>query len=55
MLTGRIECVNVDAEVDRFLGPNSVLNLLDNTLRADGINNTGFHDLKPAIPVVLII
>lgn len=53
--TGGIQGVNVDGEVDWFLSPDSISNLLYDATHANLINLPRFHDLKTAISVIVII
>jgi hypothetical protein len=54
-LTGRVERVNVDAEVDRLLGANPLPDLLNDTISANLVDLARLDDLEAAVAVVLII
>lgn len=54
-LTSRIKSVNVDAEVDRVLSANSVLDLLDDAIDANLVNLTCLDNLEAAVAIVLIV
>ena len=55
MLTGRVKSINVNAEVDRLLGTNPLLDLLDNTISANLVDLTCLDDLEAAVAVVLVV
>ena len=54
-LTCRIQGINIDTQIDGLLGSDSVLDLFDNAFGADGVDNTGLHNLEPAVAVVLVV
>lgn len=53
--TRRVQSINVNAEVDRVLGPDAVADLLDDACRADGVNLARFGDLEAAVAVVFVV
>lgn len=55
ILTGRVKRVNVQTQVDWILGANSVANLLDDSINANGIDLSRLHNLEAAVSVVLVI
>ena len=52
---GRVEGVDVDAEVDGVGGADTVADLLDDACRADGVDGAGFDDLEAAVAVVGVV
>lgn len=54
-LTGRIERINIQTQIHRIRGADSVANLLDDAVHANGVNLAGLDNLKAAIPVILIV
>lgn len=54
-LTSRIQSVNVQTQVHWVRGSDSVPDLLDDPIDANGIDLTRLHDLKAAVAVILII
>lgn len=54
-LTSRIKGINIDTQVHRLRGPNSVFDLLDDTFCADRINLPGFNNLKATIAIILVV
>ena len=55
VLTGRIKCVNVDAEIDGFAGTAPISDFLDNASRPDRVDLPRLDDLEPAIAVIIVI
>lgn len=55
ILTGRVKRVNVQTQVDWILGANSVANLLDDSINANGINLSRLHNLEAAVSVVFVV
>jgi len=55
ILTSRIQCIDINTQVHRFLRTNPVSNLLNNALRTNSINYPRLHDLKPAVTVVVVV
>lgn len=55
LLTGRIEGVNVNAEVDRLLSTNPFLDFLDDTISANFVNLACLDDLEAAVAVILVV
>ena len=53
--TGRIQGVDVDAEVDGLLGPDALANLRDDARGADRVDLAGLDDLEAAVAVVLVV
>lgn len=53
--TSRVEGIDIDAEVHRLLSAHTVPNLLNNPLHPNRINLPGLHNLKPTIPIIIII
>jgi hypothetical protein len=54
-LTGRVQSVNINAQIDGLGSPNSVADLLDDACSADCINFTSLDDLEAAVTIILII
>lgn len=54
-LTSWIKSINVDGQIDWLLKTNTISDLLDDTIHADGINLSGLNNLKSTVSVVLII
>lgn len=52
---GRVERVDVNAQVDGVLGAHPVPDLADDALGADGVNLTGLDDLETAVAVILVV
>lgn len=50
-----VESVDVDTEVDWVLVANTFVDSLDDALRADGVNLTGFDDLEADVAVVVVV
>ena len=55
LLTGWIQCIDIDAQIHRILRSHSVLDLLDNTLGAYAVDGPRLDDLEAAIPVIVIV
>ncbi len=55
VLTGRIERVDVQRQIHRVLGPDPLENLLDDAVGADLVDLARLDNLKPAVPVVLVV
>lgn len=54
-LTGRVKRIDVQTQVDWILSSNSVADLLDDSIDANGINLTRLHNLKSTVSVVFVI
>lgn len=54
-LTGRVQSININAQIDGLGSPNSVADLLDDACSADGINFTSLDDLEATVTIILII
>lgn len=55
ILTGRVERVDVDAEVDGLLGADAVADLLDDAVDTDGVDLARLNDLEATVAVVLVV
>lgn len=53
--TSWVQGVNVNGQVDGLLRPNSIPNLLDHARGPDLIYLSRLHDLKSAVPIIVII
>lgn len=53
--TGRIQSIDIDAQIDGFLGPDSALDLLDDARGADVVDGAGLDDLEAAVAVVVVV
>lgn len=54
-LTGRIQSVNVDAEIDGFAGTDPISDFLDNASCSNRVDLTCLDDLESAVAVVVVI
>ena len=52
---GRIQGVDIDAEVDRFGGPDTLPDLADDALGADAVDFAGLDNLEAAVAVVVVV
>jgi hypothetical protein len=55
ILTRRIESIDVDAEIDWFLGTYSVSDLLDDTVGPNLVNLACLNNFEAAISIVLVV
>ena len=53
--TSWVKGVDVYRQIHRLLRPNSIPNLLNNTLHTNRINLPSLHNFKPTIPIIIII
>lgn len=54
-VTGRIQSIDIDAQIDGFLGPDSAFDLLDDARGADVVDGAGLDDLEAAVAVVVVV
>lgn len=54
-LTGRIQSINIQTQVNGVCRPDSIPDLLDNPIDSNCINFPCFHNFKPAISIILVI
>jgi hypothetical protein len=54
-LTSRIQSINIQTQINRILRPHPLLYPVNNPLGPNDINFTGLDNLKPAIPIILIV
>jgi len=52
---GRIQCVDINADIDRVFQPNTLFDFLDDSLSTNGVDLSGLHNFKSAVAVVLVI
>lgn len=55
LLTSRIQSIDVQTQINWVLSAHTIPNLLDDTIRPDGIDLAGLDDLEPAISVVFVV
>lgn len=55
LLTSRVKCVNVNAQVDRLVKANTVLDPLNDAISADRVNLTSLDNLEAAVAIVLVV
>lgn len=54
-LTSRVQCINIQTEVDRVLRAHALANLLDNAIGSDGVDLARLNDLEAAVAIVLVV
>lgn len=51
----RVQRIDINGEIDWILMSDTIMDLLDDSLRTNGINLTSLRDLEATVPIVLII
>ncbi len=54
-LTRRIQSINIKRKIDGLSRADAVFDLLYDSIHANGIDLSRFHNLEAAIPIILII
>ena len=54
-LTGRIESIDIDTEIDGFRRADSVSDFLDDARRPDRVDFAGLDDFETAVAVVVVV
>ena len=54
-LTRRIQSIDINTQIYRFCHADSIPDLLDDTLRSNGVDFSSLDDLETAVAIVVII